>query len=314
MGAGKAGRELAQHLRNYPKSCRYVCGFVDDEAPVAGEVHGRISDLARVIRAQFVDELILTPPYDHELVCRVVCEAQRNRIGAALVPELFGFPAHSVSLAALGNVPVLQLHEERLSVFKIFLKRVIDVVLAIVGLVVAAPLMMAIAIAIRLESPGPALYRSLRIGTKGRRFVFYKFRTMISGADQMQSELLERNERQGPFFKIANDPRVTRVGRFLRRYSLDELPQLCNVIKGDMSLVGPRPHPATDFERYQPEHLRRLNVIPGMTGLWQITARQDPSFERSMDLDLEYIEHWSPWLDLQILLRTVPVLLRGTGV
>ena len=313
VGAGKVGHELAQHLREHPKSGRSVCGFVDDLMPLGDEVHGRVSDLARIIRAQFVDEIILTPPYDSELIRRVAREARRNRIDVILVPELFGLAPRSVALSTLGGVPVLKLHEERLPAFTIFIKRALDVLLAGLVLMVTFPLLAAIAVAIRFESRGPALYRSVRIGKKGRSFIFYKFRTMICGAEQLQSELLRRNERQGPFFKIANDPRITRLGRLLRRYSLDELPQLWNVIKGDMSLVGPRPHPVTDFERYQLEHLPRLNVVPGLTGLWQITARQDPSFERNMELDLEYIENWNLWFDLSILLRTVPVLFRGTG-
>jgi len=164
-----------------------------------------------------------------------------------------------------------------------------------------------------LHSPGAVLYRSLRVGKKGYSFVCYKLRTMIAEADQLREELRARNERHGPFFKIENDPRVTRLGRWLRRYSLDELPQFWNVLKGEMSLVGPRPHPMPDFAGYQTEHLRRLNVTPGITGLWQITARKDPSFERNMALDLEYIEHWSLWLDLKILLKTAPILLGGTG-
>ena len=136
---------------------------------------------------------------------------------------------------------------------------------------------------------------------------------MVANADALKDELRHLNERQGPFFKIGNDPRLTRVGRFLRKYSLDELPQLWNVLKGEMSLVGPRPHPVDDYEQYTLEHLRRLDVTPGITGLWQVSARHDPSFEKNMALDLEYIESWGPWLDLKILLRTVPAVFKGSG-
>ncbi len=177
----------------------------------------------------------------------------------------------------------------------------------------AAPLLAGIALIIKAASPGKILYPATRVGLKGRRFICYKFRTMVSDADRLKDGLRAGNERQGPCFKIAADPRITRVGQILRRYSLDELPQLWNVLRGEMSMVGPRPHPVDDFEHYRLEHLRRLDVTPGITGLWQVTARRDPSFQRNMALDLDYIEHWSLGMDLWILWRTVFVILRGSG-
>lgn len=194
------------------------------------------------------------------------------------------------------------------------LKRAIDVLLSAAGLVAIAPLLAVLGIVIKLDSPGPVLYCAPRAGRRGRTFLCYKLRTMTADADQFKEQLRLRNERRGPFFKVASDPRITRVGRLLRRYSLDELPQLWNVLRGEMSLVGPRPHPLDDFERYQPEDMRRLEVTPGLTGLWQVTARGDPSFVRNVELDLEYIEHWSLGLDLRILWRTIPAVLQGTGV
>jgi lipopolysaccharide/colanic/teichoic acid biosynthesis glycosyltransferase len=170
-----------------------------------------------------------------------------------------------------------------------------------------------IAIAVKLESPGPVIYRSLRVGRYGRKFDCYKFRTMVAGSDAIKESLSRLNQRRGPFFKIADDPRVTRFGRFLRKYSLDELPQLWNVLKGDMSLVGPRPHPVEDCAQYTSEHRRRLDVIPGVTGLWQVMARANPSFEICMMLDLAYIKKWSLLLDCRILLKTIPAVLAGEG-
>ena len=170
-----------------------------------------------------------------------------------------------------------------------------------------------IALVIKLDSSGSVFYRAPRVGRKGRDFICHKFRTMVMDADKWKEHLRGCNEREGPFFKIKNDPRITRVGRFLRRYSLDELPQLWNVLRGEMSLVGPRPHPLDDFERYRLEHLRRLDVTPGITGLWQVTARRDPSFQRNMALDLQYIEHWNLWMDLRILCKTISVVLQGSG-
>jgi lipopolysaccharide/colanic/teichoic acid biosynthesis glycosyltransferase len=179
--------------------------------------------------------------------------------------------------------------------------------------VLSAPLLLVIAGLIVFDSPGEVIYSASRVGRKGRRFRCYKFRTMVSNANEMKETLRARNQRQGPTFKIADDPRITRVGRGLRRYSLDELPQLWNVWKGDMSLVGPRPHPVDDYARYRLEHLRRLDMTPGITGLWQVTARQSSSFQTNLALDLEYIERWSLWMDLRILVKTVAVVFQGTG-
>jgi exopolysaccharide biosynthesis polyprenyl glycosylphosphotransferase len=207
----------------------------------------------------------------------------------------------------------LRLCEELSPCIGLSVKRVVDLLLSFMGLVVLWPLMFVIALAVKLESPGPAIYRSLRVGKRGRTFPCYKFRTMITGADELKDNLRPLNQRHGPFFKIADDPRVTRLGRFLRKYSLDELPQFWNVLRGEMSLVGPRPHPLDDVERYSSEHHRRLEIKPGLTGLWQIAARTDPSFQTCMVLDLSYIRNWSLLLDCKILLRTIPAVLAGEG-
>lgn len=208
---------------------------------------------------------------------------------------------------------VMSGRQESAQVFPLFLKRAADVSLSALLLILTAPLLAAIGLAIRLDSPGPIFYRAQRAGKKGRGFFCCKFRTMVADADQTKDFLRRQNEREGPTFKLTHDPRITCAGRFLCRYSLDELPQLWNVLRGEMSLVGPRPHPLDDIARYAFDHLRRLDVIPGMTGLWQVTARNDPSFQRNLRLDLEYIEHWSLWLDLRILYKTVFAVLEGTG-
>ncbi len=195
----------------------------------------------------------------------------------------------------------------------LFVKRIMDLLVSSVALVLLCPFLFVIALVIKLESPGPVIYASWRAGKRGKKFACYKFRTMVNGADGLKNSLRRFNERQDPFFKIADDPRVTRVGRFLRKYSLDELPQFWNALKGDMSLVGPRPHPLDDYARYRSEDHKRLEVKPGITGLWQVTARVDPSFETCMVLDLGYMKHWSPWLDCKILMRTIPAVLAGEG-
>jgi lipopolysaccharide/colanic/teichoic acid biosynthesis glycosyltransferase len=194
------------------------------------------------------------------------------------------------------------------------LKRAIDVVGAVVLLIVLAPVMLGIVLAIKLTTRGPALFAHERYGYMKRRFQMYKFRTMVNGAEQLQSALEQYNEASGPAFKISNDPRITRVGRFLRRTSLDQLPQLWHVLRGEMSLVGPRPLPTRDVRRFtEPWLMRRFSMRPGLTCLWQISGRTTLSFQRWIELDLEYIDRWSLPLDVWILLRTIPAVIRGTG-
>lgn len=315
IGAGTVGRRLAANISQDPAGRYVVVGFLDQTEPVGGNVHGQIEDLARIARADFVDEIILTAPQQADMARWAIREARRNQIDVKVVPDLFGFePDDPLVFEKVGNIPVLTLREERMPVFALFLKRSVDTVLASLALALASPLLAIIAVVVKLESSGPVLYQAERVGLKGRRFPCYKFRTMSMDADRLKEHLRACNQRRGPFFKIADDPRITRAGRFLRRYSLDELPQLWNVVRGEMSLVGPRPHPLDDFERYDLGDLQRLGVPPGLTGLWQVTARRDPSFERGLALDLEYIRSWTLWRDFQILYKTVSVVLHGSGV
>ena len=313
VGAGARGREVARHLTSNPAAGRKVCGFVDDHERALGDVLGRVQDLPRIARAEFIDEVIVTIPQEHEAARFAIQQARENRLNVKFVPDLLGFEAQVPVFEQCGGLPLLTLHEEPVPAFRLFCKRSFDLIAAAIGLALSAPLLMAIAAAIRLDSKGPAFYRAKRIGWKGTQFFCFKFRTMTTDADSHKEELRAQNQREGPFFKLREDPRITRVGRILRRYSLDELPQLWNVLRGEMSLVGPRPHPLDDFSRYELEHLRRLDVIPGMTGLWQITARQDPSFRRNMALDLEYIRTWSLWKDLRILCKTASAVIKGSG-
>jgi len=219
----------------------------------------------------------------------------------------------SAPLHMLGGFPIMDLHWQPIPVVGLVIKRTLDILISSLTLITIAPFVALLAILIRTDSAGPLLYVADRVGLKGRTFRCYKLRTMVAGADLQKQQLRNENERNGPFFKMENDPRITRVGKWLRKSSLDELPQLWNVLRGDMSLVGPRPHPLDDYERYSIEHLRRLDVSPGLTGLWQVTARTDPSFETNMALDLEYIENWSLGLDLAILFKTIPAVLRAEG-
>lgn len=193
-------------------------------------------------------------------------------------------------------------------------KRAFDVVFSFCTLIVTIPIFLVVALAIKLDSPGPVFYLSDRIGKRGRGFRCVKFRTMVIDAEQRKADLMHMNERDGVLFKVAKDPRVTRLGRWLRKYSIDELPQFWNVLRGEMSVVGPRPPLGDEVKSYELSHLRRLEVTPGITGLWQVQGRQDPSFSSYVSLDVSYIDNWSIWLDLNIMLRTIAVVFAGTGV
>jgi exopolysaccharide biosynthesis polyprenyl glycosylphosphotransferase len=314
VGEGEVGRALARQL-DESKSMGYaVIGFLYNGEPNGdSRVLGSIEDLYQVARAHFIDEIFITIPSERDVVKRVVLEARRNRIDVKLVPELYDGLAWQSPLEYFAGFPMVELHQEPISPLGILVKRLLDIVISATGLIILSPLLLVGALAIKLDSQGPMLYRSRRVGKKGAQFICYKFRTMVKDADRLKEEVAHLNEREGLIFKIKDDPRITRVGRILRKYSVDELPQLWNVLKGDMSLVGPRPPVVGEYQSYSLPHLRRLDVMPGITGLWQVRARRDPSFDKYLNLDLEYIENWSIGLDCRILLETVPVVLRGTG-
>jgi len=313
IGGGPVARSVARALRNDPLQRATVCGFVDDDQPLSPAVLGRIADLDWLARAEFIDEVILALPGQLAKTREAAEAAFRNHLDIRAVPDLPPGPWPDSGIDYIGEVPVVTLHREPSPSAALFLKRLLDLIGAAFSLVLASPLMAIVALLIRLDSPGPVFYSAERTGAKGRRFRCYKFRSMVTGAAHLKEELRVRNQRQGPIFKIDDDPRVTRIGRIIRRYSLDELPQLWNVLCGEMSLVGPRPHPIDEVNHYELQQFRRLDVKPGITGLWQITARGCPSFELNMHLDLTYIENWSLRLDLRILASTFRVLFAPEG-
>jgi exopolysaccharide biosynthesis polyprenyl glycosylphosphotransferase len=313
IGSGPVGRRVADYLESHPNCGRKFCGFLDEETLPRDDVIGRVSDLALMARKGFVDEVILAAPHDGKLAGRVLREAKRLRLDLEIVPELFGCDSAEHEIENVGGLPVICVHAERLPTVGLVIKRMIDLVGASLGLILISPVLLTIALLIKLDSMGPVLYVARRAGRKGRLFRCYKFRTMVTDADQRKHSLRAQNLRSGPIFKVLDDPRITRVGGFLRRYSLDELPQLWNVVRGEMSLVGPRPHPADEFADYDVGHLARLDITPGLTGLWQVSARRDPSFDRAMELDREYIRSWSLELDFRILLKTILAVAQGSG-
>lgn len=313
IGAGVVGQALAYRLRENKLLGYRFRGFLDDAAPADAEILGTTNDLPRIVKADFIDDVFVTVPWDREMVKRVALEARTQRVSVKVVPDLYDGLAWNAPLHYVDDLPVMDLYRRPISVFGSVIKRLFDVFVSAPALVMCVPLVVVLAVWIKLDSDGPVFYRSRRVGRKAKEFTCYKLRTMVANADELKKALRQKNQREGPFFKIDDDPRVTRAGKFLRKYSLDELPQLWNVVKGEMSLVGPRPHPLDDYAQYGLEQLRRLEVKPGLTGLWQVRARRDPSFERNMALDLKYIEGWSFFLDLRLLLQTLPVVLRGEG-
>ncbi|HYL91615.1 MAG TPA: sugar transferase [Alphaproteobacteria bacterium] len=313
VGAGQIGQTFQHYLESTPQLGKMFCGFVDETRNSHRNWLGTPDELPRLLREYFIDEIYFTPEIDRDLIMGVAAQARRERLSVKVVPELYGGLALGAGVTHIGDIPVLELHHEPIPVVGLMVKRVMDLVIASLLMVVTAPIMLLAAIAIKLDSQGPVFYTARRVGRKGRKFLCYKFRTMVADADARKDTLRHMNERCGATFKIANDPRITRVGRFLRKYSIDELPQLFNVLKREMSIVGPRPHPVDDYHQYQLEDLRRLDVLPGITGLWQVSARRDPSFEKNVLLDLEYIDHWNTLLDIKILLRTIPEVFKGSG-
>jgi exopolysaccharide biosynthesis polyprenyl glycosylphosphotransferase len=317
VGAGRVAHALRNHLDSLQHLGFRFKGFValtEREAESGdSDVIGDVRNCLSLARSLFVDEIFFSVPGDKKLVISMVEEARQAGIDVRVVPDLYDGLAWNAPVEYIGQFPTIPLHRREFPIGGFLLKRVLDITVSFIALLLLSPVMLAIAIAIRIDSEGPTFYRAHRIGRKGRTFNCYKFRTMVANADKLREQLSHMNERDSVLFKIANDPRITRVGRWLRKYSLDELPQFYNVLRGDMSLVGPRPPIAHEVEQYDLSHLRRLNVLPGITGLWQVEARQDPSFDSYISLDTAYVENWSLWLDMKILARTVGVVVAGTG-
>jgi exopolysaccharide biosynthesis polyprenyl glycosylphosphotransferase len=320
VGAGEVGRTVMRTIVARPDLGYRVVGFVDDN-PEKGytdigrfKALGPLDNLPAILDEERPDEVIITLPWMyHRKIMGIVRECERRQVRARIVPDLFQMSLTQVNVEDLGGVPLISVRTVSISKGALLVKRLIDVTIAAVGLLLGAPLFGLIALAIRLDSPGPVIFRQTRVGLRGRLFEMYKFRSMHVGAEEQQDMLADLNEADGPIFKIRDDPRLTRVGRILRRLSLDELPQLVNVLRGEMSLVGPRPPIPAEVEKYQEWHKKRLEAPPGMTGLWQVSGRSRLSFDEMVLLDIYYLENWSLWLDFKILMRTIPKVLLGEG-
>jgi exopolysaccharide biosynthesis polyprenyl glycosylphosphotransferase len=319
VGTGPEAHALRHHLESIRHLGYTFKGFIEFPnaesriTSTSGDVVGTLDTMFQLARKQFVDEIFFTTPCERGIIQEVLGKARIHGVDLRVVPDMYEGLAWNTSFEYIGQFPTIPLHRGHVPEAGLLLKRMMDVVFSSLVVILLAPLVALIAIAIKLDSPGPIFYHSERIGKKGRVFRLTKFRTMVLDAEIRRADVMHMNERQGVLFKISNDPRVTKLGHFLRKYSLDELPQFFNVLRGEMSVVGPRPPLASEVKEYKLSHLRRLDVNPGVTGLWQVQGRQDPSFDSYISLDVTYIENWSIWLDLKIIMRTIGVVFSGTG-
>ncbi len=319
VGSGRLGKMIMQHIVANPNLGYNIVGFLHDmnEPPSdfgRFKMLGTLDDLGMVIRSMQIDEVIIAlPSYLHQQSIRSVRLCERLGTSFKLVPDLYELSLSRIDMEAIEGIPLIGIKQVSINTLQGIVTRVVDIIVSLLILIIGFPLWLCIALGIAISSPGSILFKQTRIGLSGRPFKVYKFRSMYNDADARLAELMALNEAQGPLFKIKDDPRVTPIGRFLRHTSFDEIPQLFNVIKGDMSLVGPRPALPSEVAQYDELQRGRLAVKPGMTGLWQVRGRSNISFDEGVLMDLYYIENWSLRLYFQTLIRTIPVVIFGRG-
>jgi len=318
-GSGKRAETFAQMINDNPHWGLKILGFVDKEDRIGMEIAnkkviGSFNDVARILDDNVVDDVVFILPMSllpYVRDCVKICEKVGVRSNIAV--DFFDTTIAKPSIEEVEDWPLLTFDTIPLNATSLLIKRFIDIIVSALGLILLSPLFLITAFAIKMTSKGPVFFKQIRCGLHGRTFEIYKFRTMGVDAEERLEELMSLNEREGPVFKIRNDPRINKVGSFLRKVSLDELPQLINVLKGDMSLVGPRPPLPSEVTQYERWQRRRLSLRPGITCIHEVVAREDIDFDRWMKLDLEYIDNWSISLDIKILTRTIFAVFKGTG-
>jgi exopolysaccharide biosynthesis polyprenyl glycosylphosphotransferase len=319
VGSGRLAKLLMQHVAASGNLGFHVVGFVQDmDGPPADfgrfKALGTMDDLDMVIRNNHVEEVVIAlPSHQHHQILRAVRMCERAGADFKLVPDMYEMSLSRIDVDAVEGIPLIGLRRSMSSTWQRTVKRLLDIFIALTVLAVGAPLWLIIALAIKLDSPGPVLYGQTRLGYRGQPFNFLKFRSMHMNADKLLEELRVRHGERSVIFKDRNDPRRTRVGSFLRKTSLDEIPNLINVLRGEMSVVGPRPPLPSEFENYEDWEKARLEATPGITGVWQVRGRSDIDFDEMVLMDLYYIENWSLRLDLQLILRTIPAVLFRRG-
>jgi len=318
LGAGPRGQSFASRLEEHRALGLRIAGFLDDDPeygarlPARWAYLGGLDRLESILHERVVDEVAVCLPFTQWTLIDAICAICEEEGKIVRIPmDVLDRAIATGQLEDLDGLPVFSLITGPDRTVALFVKRVIDIAGASIGLVLLAPVMLVCAISVVAEDGRPVLFHQVRLGLHGRPFRLVKLRSMSADAEQRRSEIVDRNEIHGRAFKVTDDPRVTRVGRRLRRFSLDELPQLWNVLHGDMSLVGPRPPLPEEVAGYDLWHRRRLSMKPGMTGLWQVAGRRETDFDRWVAADLEYIDRWSLWLDLRILARTIPAAFQG---
>ena len=323
IGTNARALRFAELVENKPTLGYQINGFIDDEwtgidkfRQTGRKLVATVPDFGNYLRGHVVDEVVISLPVSsyYSQFSNILLACEEQGVLVHMLPNFFDVKHARLSLEVLEDQPVITLRTGAMEGWPVLVKRIFDLVVAVVLLLLLTPLFVIVAILIKLTSPGPILFVQDRVGLHKRRFRFVKFRTMVQDAERRQQALEELNQVSGPVFKIRNDPRMTPVGSFLRRTSIDELPQLINVLLGDMSLVGPRPLPIRDFQAFDSDwHRRRFSVRPGMTCLWQVRGRTSIPFETWMELDMQYIDQWSLWLDFKLLASTLPAVLSGKG-
>ncbi len=319
VGVDHRAEALASELKKDPHTKVGIAGFLklsENEQPSSEEMRvlGTVADLEDILDRGGIDDVFFAVPM--EKIARLspyIYTCEEVGVRAHVMWDMHKPKIAKIVTNQIGELPILSFTPTPTKIGALLFKYVMDRVLAFVLIVVLSPLLLAIAVAIKATSRGPVIFKQIRSGLNGRPFVMYKFRTMVQEAEKMKPELIPLNEMDGPVFKLKDDPRVTRLGRFLRRTSLDELPQLFNVLKGDMSLVGPRPLPTEEVEKFDRWQRRRQSMKPGMTCIWQISGRNEIDFEDWMKMDLQYIDNWSLGLDIAIILKTIPAVISGRG-
>jgi len=316
LGAGVVGRRLEQQIRQQPFLGLEITGFLDDHPAKqsAAGVLGDLDQVRQVVQQKEVEDVVIALPLSaYQRLNQMAAILHDLPVRVWVIPDYFSLTMHRAAVEDFAGIPMLYLRAPALTEYQRMVKRAFDLFVCALGLPPALVVMGLVALAIRLEGRGPILYCPMRVGENGRLFRMYKFRTMVVGADKLQARVTHQDDQGREIHKIPDDPRVTRVGRFLRRKSLDELPQIFNVIRGEMSLVGPRPEMPELVDKYEPWQRKRFVVPQGMTGWWQVNGRSDRPMHLHTEDDLYYVQHYSIWLDLQILFRTVWVALRGKG-
>lgn len=318
IGSGSRAHQMGELIARYSDWGLQILGYVnmgtEEFSPSRDDVLGSIADLDRITNENVIDEFIYVGERTSlEGLDKILELCQEQGIRLRVAANFFPVKVAKLSMEFLENVPIITFSSNPDYVFSLLLKRALDIIIASAGLILLMPVFVVVGLLVKCTSKGPMIYRQVRCGLFGRKFTLYKFRSMYDGADDILWEIKHLNEMNGPTFKMRNDPRVTGIGRFLRKSSIDEWPQLWNVLRGDMSLVGPRAPLPDEVKEYLRWQRRRLSVKPGMTCLWQISGRSEIDFHEWMKLDLHYIDNWSFALDLKILLYTLPAVLFGKG-